>query len=76
MIEIRTKLRRWGNSFGIIVPQGVLENAGVKEGEELTVHVEKKNKSNVLKETFGTLKFRKSTQEIMDEIDEELDSEF
>ena len=75
MIEIKTKLRRWGNSFGIVVPQRVVDGTGVKEGEELTVLL-KKEKTNVLRETFGTLKSKKSIKQIMDKIDEELDSEF
>ncbi len=73
MIEIKTKIRKWGNSFGIIVPQKVVEDSGVKEGEELSVFLRKKSESNVIKETFGILKnWKKPTDKIMKEIDEEL----
>ena len=72
MIEIKTKLRRWGNSFGIVVPQEAVKNSGVKEGEELIVLMKKEENKNVLKEMFGTFKFKKSTKEIMKEIDKEL----
>ena len=71
MIEIKSKLRRWGNSFGVIIPRRVIELEKVKEGDEINVLLNKEN-SNVLKEMFGSFKFKKSTEQIMKEIDEEL----
>ena len=71
MIEIKTKLRKWGNSFGIIVPLKAIEKTKVKEGDEVTVLL-KKEKNNVLREMFGTHKFSKSTDQLMKEMDEEL----
>ncbi|MFQ5531262.1 MAG: AbrB/MazE/SpoVT family DNA-binding domain-containing protein [Candidatus Nanoarchaeia archaeon] len=75
MIEIKTKLRRWGNSLGVVVPLKKISKENIKEGDEVTVFVNKEKK-NVLKETFGTLKVKKSTDKIMGEIDKDLDSEF
>lgn len=73
MIEIRTKIRKWGNSFGIIVPQKSVEDSMIKEGDEVEVFVRRKEPSNVIKETFGKLKnWKKPTDQIMKEIDEEL----
>jgi len=71
MIEIKTKLRRWGNSFGVIVPLNKINQENIKEGEEVFILMNKK-KSNVLKETFGTFKFKKPVKQMMREIDEEL----
>ncbi len=71
MIEIKTNLRKWGNSFGVIVPQKVLKNTKIKEGDEIIILV-KENKENVLKETFGTFKFKKSIKQLMKEMDKEL----
>lgn len=74
MIEIKTKIRKWGNSFGIVVPLSALnENAGIKENEEVIVMITK-NKPN-LKKLFGAHKFKKSTEQMMREIDEELYNE-
>lgn len=73
MIELKTKLRKWGNSLGIVVPHGRAESERMREGEEITVLLIKSG--NVLKETFGTFKFKKSTQKMMDEIDAELYNE-
>lgn len=53
MIQIKTKLRKWGNSFGIVVPQKAVESEKVKEGEELTILIKRKSD---LKRAFGALK--------------------
>ena len=53
MIEIKTKLKKWGNSFGIVVPQNILDD-NIKENEEITVFISKTNPN--LKKLFGKLK--------------------
>jgi len=71
MIELKTKLRRWGNSFGIVVPIGAVEKEKVKEGEEVTILLNKE-KNNVLREMFGTLKnWKIDSQKFKDEIRKE-----
>ena len=70
MIEIKTKLRRWGNSFGIVVPQKAIEQTKAKEGDEVII-LFKKEKPN-LRKLFGAHKFSKPTEQLMKEIDEEL----
>lgn len=73
MIEIKTKLRKWGNSLGIVISQGAVEREKIKLGEQVKVFLLKDE--NVLRETFGTWKFKKSAQQMMDEIDKELYNE-
>ncbi len=75
MIEIKSRIRRWGNSFGIIVPQKEVEDLGITEGEEVSVMINKDD-SNILREMFGTFKFKKPTSKLIKEINEELDSGF
>ena len=41
MIELKTKERRWENSFGIVVSQKAIEHEKVKEGDEVTVLINK-----------------------------------
>ena len=72
MIEIKTKLRKWGNSFGVLVPQRDIENSDINEGEEVVVLLKKEDKVNVLRETFGTHKFKKPVKQLMKEMDKEL----
>ncbi len=75
MIEIRAKLRKWGNSFGVVVPQKAIINEDAKEGDEVFILLRKEKKENVLRETFGTMKFKKSVEKMMKETDRELYNE-
>ena len=70
MIEIKTKVRRWGNSFGVVLPQKALGNKAVKEGDEIVILV-KPQKIN-LKKLVGGHKFSKPTDVLMKEIDKDL----
>ncbi len=71
MIEIKTKLRRWGNSFGIVVPQRAIESEKAREGDEVIILL-KKEKDNVLKEMFGALKeWKIDAQRAKDELRKE-----
>ena len=69
MIEVEAKVRKWGRSFGVVIPKEKIVDEGIKENE--TIHLLIGKKSNVLKETFGTYKFKKSTQKMMRELDKE-----
>ena len=42
MIEIKSKLRRWGNSFGIVVPQKAVKDEKVNEGDDKEVIIKLK----------------------------------
>lgn len=52
-MAIQTRLRKWGNSFGIVVPVETLQKKNISEGEEVIVEIEKKTP---LTEIFGSLK--------------------
>ena len=73
MAEVITKIRKWGNSFGIVIPQKFVNEEGLKEGEEVRAIVVKEG--NVLRETFGKHKFKKSVKKLMSETDKELYNE-
>ena len=72
MIEIETKLRRWGNSFGIVIPINKIEGHSLKEGSIIKSTILKKDDENILRRTFGKAKFKKSTEQMMGETDKEL----
>jgi antitoxin MazE len=40
MPAIRAQLVKWGNSKAVRIPKIVLEQAGLREGDELEIHVE------------------------------------
>ena len=70
MPEVESTIKRWGNSFGIIIPTEVMKKENLKEGQKIDVILLKK--SDILKKTFGTLKLKKSAQKIKDELRAEL----
>jgi len=70
METTQAHLRKWGRSLGVVIPKEVLEKEGIKVNDKVEILIKKK--SNPVKETFGTLKFKNSTQEMLDMVDEEL----
>lgn len=70
MAEITTRIRKWGNSFGILLPLESLRSRGLKEGEEIDVVILRKK--NTLRETFGKVKFSKPVSQLMKEMDKEM----
>lgn len=70
MAEMTTRIRPWGNSFGIIVPNEIMKRDKFSKGEEIKVILIKKG--NTLRETFGSHKFSKPIAKMMKEMDEEL----
>lgn len=71
---VMVKAKSWGNSLGVIIPKDVVNDLKIKEGEELVMNIEKKQ--NVLKELFGTLKFSKTTKEILKEARKDLEGKW
>jgi len=64
--------KQWGNSLGITIPKEVIEKENIsikKKSKFIAIGTE----MNELKKAFGTLKLKKSTQKVMNEIDEGYD---
>lgn len=68
-IEFEAKLKRWGRSFGIVVPMEKIREIKMTKDEEFEIVMSKKR--NVLKETFGSVKFKRPIKDILDEGDRE-----
>ena len=77
MINIHSRLKKVGNSLGIIVPSEVVNRNRLREGEELVVEIQFKGRTNVedmlMEARKQKLKFKRSTEEILGEIDEDSD---
>ena len=69
MITVESTLREWGRSIGVVIPKEIIERENLKDGDSVKLIVIKK--SNALKETFGKFKFKRTTDEILKESDEE-----
>ncbi len=63
-MKVRAKVRRIGNSLGVIIPSEEAESNGLAEGD--SVEIEVRRRAN-LKELFGSAKFTRSAQQIKDE---------
>lgn len=74
MIEVRTRLIKWGNSVGIVVPLSKLKNTSMREGKEVRALIMEENKVD-LRKMFGSHKFSKPVAQLMKETNEELYNE-
>ncbi len=69
MEAIEVQVREWGGSLGIVIPKEAAIEEELTAGDTVELFLVKK--TNVLKEIFGKLKLKRSTDEILKEIDEE-----
>ncbi|MBN2142056.1 AbrB/MazE/SpoVT family DNA-binding domain-containing protein [Candidatus Woesearchaeota archaeon] len=63
-MAIDVKVRKWGNSMGIVLPKEFVKENNIKEGEEIGIAV---FRSLDLRK-IPKLKFKESTQKIKDEL--------
>ena len=69
MEVFEAKPKVWGNSLGITIPREIVERERITPKKKVKfIVIETTN--NDLKKAFGSFKFKKSTQQMMDEIDE------
>jgi bifunctional DNA-binding transcriptional regulator/antitoxin component of YhaV-PrlF toxin-antitoxin module len=62
---IHTKLRRWGNSFGVVIPSETLREEDLKEGQEVIIEITRKKD---MKKIFGSLRgWKIDSQKLKDE---------
>ncbi len=52
-MEITTRLKRWGNSLGIVIPSETIKQKSLQEDEEVIITIERKKK---IREIFGSLR--------------------
>ena len=73
-MTMEAKTKKWGNSIGIVIPAEMVEKLNLKPEQDILIEIEKKN--NVLKEMFGSLKSKKSTEQILKEVRKDLESKW
>ncbi len=64
-MKVSTRIRRIGNSLGIIIPKEEVDAEKIREGDLVEVEVQR---CISLKDMFGSVKFRKTAQELKDEM--------
>lgn len=74
MENINTKVKRWGNSFGIILPADIVRQNKIKEGTDIEVRITTKNKTKA-KDIFGILKGKltRETDDLLKEVDRDFE---
>ena len=79
MEQIKTTLKKWGNSFGIVVPMETINNENLKEGSEIIITIHQKKAMTVgdlmeLGRKTGIAKKLKGmdTEKALKEVDREL----
>ena len=73
MTVIETKLRKWGNSFGVVIPIDIVQREHLKEDESVRI-IMIKDFREAFKKTFGVGKgsLTKSGQQFKDELRRDL----
>jgi len=63
---IKTTLRKWGNSYGVVIPKDAALKEGIKENDEVEVIIKK---AVDIRSLFGKYKFE-NVQRVKDELRE------
>ncbi len=69
MQELHAEVREWGRSMGIVIPKEAVLQERIRAGD--TIKIVFLRKDSPLKELFGQIKLKRSTEKILQEIDEE-----
>ncbi len=65
-MAIRTVMRKWGNSLGVVIPREEATKEGLKENDEVEIVI---RKAVDIRQLFGRYKF-KDLQSLKDEMRE------
>ncbi|MBI2672158.1 AbrB/MazE/SpoVT family DNA-binding domain-containing protein [Candidatus Woesearchaeota archaeon] len=69
-IKTKSKIRKWGNSYGVLIPKEKMIKANFHENEIVIVEIKKKKD---LSSIFGICHFKRPVKQIVDDIKEGYD---
>jgi antitoxin component of MazEF toxin-antitoxin module len=69
-LNMEGKLKRWGNSYGVLISKEEVSKKNIREGETILIDIQKKQD---LMQLFGFCKSKRSMKEIMADIKEGYD---
>ena len=75
MMEIKAKTKKWGNSIGVLIPKEVVKEEKIRPNQEITLMISTKPITKG-RDIWGTMTFKKSTEQLMREVDKEFDFGF
>ena len=59
LVEVELVLKKWGRSFGAVIPMGAVKELGLKENGRVLASLSKEK--TPMEATFGSVKLRHST---------------
>ena len=62
------KVKKWGNSLGLIVPADVVRSRGIRDGDVVDIEIRRKARSP--EELGGTVRFRTDVARLLAEMEE------
>lgn len=75
MISCETKLKTWGNSYGVVIPKSLVKRGGFKKGCAVKITLNPVDETTV-EDIFGRMpKVAKNIEKSLAEIDKELDDQ-
>lgn len=69
MGEVLAQVRQWGRSIGVVIPKEAAQSAHLKSGDTIRLLI--MGKKSPISETFGVVKLKRSTKEILKDVDRE-----
>jgi len=64
-MELKGKIRKWGNSFGVLLPKKALHSENLQEDDTVAIEL---RKINSLEKIFALCHFKKPTPQLIKEI--------
>ena len=62
-MAVEVKIKKWGNSMGVILPKELVKEKKLKKNQKILIQIVE---NADLSDIFGSLKFKKSAQELKD----------
>ena len=70
------EVKKWGNSFGVVLPRRIIAHHGITEGTKIEIFVQAPKKTKV-KDVFGILKNKivRDTDDLLKEVDKDFEGQ-
>ncbi len=66
-MEIKTIVKKWGSSLGVILPKSVVIENRIRENEEIIIEIKKRTFAGEMFGKYPEWKSKKTGQELKDE---------
>lgn len=76
MAKANVKVKKWGNSLGVVLPKNIITSQAINEGTEIEIFIQTPKKTKV-KDVFGILKnkIKRDTNDLLNEVDKDFEGQ-